>query len=102
MSKIIIKLAPSEVRRDFCLFENNADLICASALKSGKYEIFPAFEAIQQGEAGAEEAFDLTNNPSRQKERVIKFGCFRSVSVGDIVEVDGKDFLCDNFGWCEI
>jgi hypothetical protein len=102
MAKIIIKLAPSEIRRDFCLFEKQADLICAAALKAGKFEIFPAFDVIQKGEAGAEEAFDLTNNPSRQKERVIKFGCFRSVCVGDVVEVDGVNFLCDTFGWCEI
>jgi len=102
MAKIIIKLAPSEIRRDFCLFEKQADLICAAALKAGKFQIFPAFDVIQKGEDGAEEAFDLTNNPSRQEEREARYGRYRSVSVGDIVEVDGVDFLCDNFGWYQL
>jgi hypothetical protein len=102
MAKIIIKLASTEVRRDINLFEKQADLICAAALKAGKFEIFPAFDVIQKGEDGAEEAFDLTNNPSRQEERELKFGRHRSVCVGDVVEVDGVNFLCDTFGWCEI
>ena len=47
----------------------------------------------------AEEVFDLTNNPGRQDEREELYGRFRSVSVGDIVEVDGVPFLCASMGW---
>jgi hypothetical protein len=47
----------------------------------------------------ADELFDLTNNPSRQEEREKKYGRGRSLSVGDIVEVDDKMLLCCSFGW---
>ena len=98
MANVIIKLAPTVVRRDFYLYGNKADL-----LEAGYYKIMPSFtsEGIE-GEEGAEEAFDLTNNPSRQEEREARYGRYRSVSVGDIVEVDGVDFLCDTFGWCQL
>ena len=103
MANIIIKLSPLEVTRDFVLYGKKADLVCAAHLEAGNYEILPAFESFGiEGEQGAEEAFDLTNNPSRQEERELKYGRHRSVSVGDIVEVDGVDFLCDNFGWCQL
>lgn len=54
------------------------------------------------GEDAAEELFDLTNNPSRQTERVQKYGTGRSVSVGDIVWVKGKLFVCLSFGWAKL
>ena len=103
MANIIIKLSPLEVTRDFVLYGKKADLVCAAHLEAGNYEILPAFESFGiEGEQGAEEAFDLTNNPSRQEEREARYGRYRSVSVGDIVEVDGVDFLCDNFGWSQL
>ncbi len=52
-----------------------------------------------QGEAAAEEIFDLTNNPGRQAEREERWCHFRSVSVGDIVNVNGQDYLCASMGW---
>ena len=51
------------------------------------------------GEEVAEEVFDLSNNPSRENERATVYGNHRSVSVGDVVGVDGVDYLCDSFGW---
>lgn len=51
------------------------------------------------GQDAAEEAFDLTNNPQRQIERLEKYGRGKSVSVGDVVEVDGVNYLCESFGW---
>lgn len=56
-------------------------------------------ETDKVGEAAAEEMFDLTNNPSRQGEREVKYGRLRSVSTGDIVTVDGVDYLCCSMGW---
>lgn len=53
----------------------------------------------ESGEAVAEEMFDLTNNPYRQSERVIKCGRGRSVSVGDIVETEGVLYVCRPNGW---
>lgn len=55
-----------------------------------------------EGEAAAEEVFDLTNNPSREEERTNIFGTGRSLSVGDIVNVDGVDFLCAPSGWVKL
>ena len=53
-----------------------------------------------EGESAAEEIFDLTNNPSRQDERDELYGRrYRSVSVGDVVVVDGERFLCASMGW---
>ena len=51
------------------------------------------------GEAAAEEMFDLSNNPSREDEREAKWGRHRSLSVGDVVHVDGESFICASFGW---
>lgn len=103
MNKITIKLAPNEVLRDFITYGDKADLICAAKLEAGEYKIMPSFNADDcEDEYGAEEAFDLTNNPSRQEERELKYGRGRSVSVGDIVEVDGINFLCDSFGWVQL
>ena len=50
----------------------------------------------------AEEIFDLTNNPGRQAEREELYGRHRSVSVGDIVTIDGVDMLCASVGWIRL
>lgn len=52
-----------------------------------------------EGMEAAEEVFDLTNNPSRQEEREQLYGQGRSISVGDIVNVDGVRWLCCSLGW---
>ena len=58
--------------------------------------------ADSRGEDVAEELFDLTNNPGRQAERERRYGRGRSLSVGDIVEVDGDMFVCASHGWHQI
>lgn len=63
------------------------------------YKVSKSIEVPFYCEAAAEEAFDLTNNPSRQAEREEKYGLGKSVSVGDVVEVDGVNYLCESFGW---
>ncbi len=60
-----------------------------------------------EGEDAAEEAFDLTNNPYRQDERVVKYGRGQSLSSGDIVEVTGpvngtEYWVCLSFGWSKL
>ncbi len=55
-----------------------------------------------EGEAVAEEVFDLTNNPGRQYEREELYGRGRSISVGDIIDVDGVLYLCAPTGWNEL
>ena len=102
MAIITIKLAPSDVLRDFITYGKKADLMVGAKLEAGKYTIMPSFEVYADGEDAAEAVFDLTNNPSRQREREDRYGRHRSISVGDVVEVDGVDYLCDSFGWTEL
>lgn len=54
------------------------------------------------GVGAAEETFALTNNPSRQTERMEKYGNGRSLSVGDVVEVDGEQYACLSVGWAKL
>jgi len=69
-------------------------------LSEGYYDIRAAVDLpYLEGEAAAEEIFDLTNNPYRQAEREQLYGRGRSLSVGDIVKVDGELFLCCSNGW---
>jgi hypothetical protein len=49
-----------------------------------------------------EYVFDVTNNPSRQEERESVYGLGRSLSVGDVVTVDGDAYLCDSVGWLKV
>lgn len=67
------------------------------------------FPECKTSEEAAEEAFDLTNNPSRQDERELVYGRGRSLSVGDIVEVEDRHdpekvtaWLCMSAGWKEV
>jgi hypothetical protein len=68
--------------------------------RRNEWESGPSFVVNQDGEEAAEEIFDLTNNPSRYEQFHKATALpFRSVSVGDIVEVNGVDYFCDNVGW---
>ncbi len=53
----------------------------------------------KDGEAAAEECFDISNNPGREDERDMVWGRNRSLSVGDVVLVDGDMWLCCSMGW---
>ncbi len=64
-----------------------------------KYFDAGEFEVNAEGDAAAEEIFDISNNPGRDQERFKIFGNKRSVSVGDIVVVDGVEFACMPCGW---
>lgn len=51
------------------------------------------------GVAGAEEVFDVLNNPERDDERYQIIRQNRSFSVGDVVIIDTTGFLCMPCGW---
>jgi hypothetical protein len=57
---------------------------------------------VIDSEDAAEFLFDLTNNPSKDRERAKLYGRGRSLSVGDIVDVDGELLLCANTGWLRV
>jgi hypothetical protein len=63
------------------------------------YDLAAAVFMEEKGEDAAEECFDLTNNPGRQDYREQVYGRRRSVSVGDVIKVDGVAYLCASTGW---
>lgn len=74
-----------------------------AALEAGYYtEESELFVVNGDSKDAADEVFDLTNNPGRQDERQEKYGCGRSLSVGDIVVVGEEQWLCMSFGWAEV
>ena len=51
------------------------------------------------GEAAAEMVFGLANDPSKETAKESMGWTGRSLSVGDIVVVDGVEFVCLPVGW---
>lgn len=100
MAVATIKLVNSDNMFDFYLNKDQVE-VARRLLKQGSYTTVgdmgvPGLE----GEAAAEEVFDLTNNPSREEERDQLYDRrYRSLSVGDIVRVDGVSYLCASYGW---
>ena len=101
MSQAIIKLAPVALLGEFLFDRNQAETIARRNLAQYTSEGTLTFEDLE-GEQVAEEVFDLTNNPCRQDERERLYGRGRSVSVGDVVAVDGVDYFCASTGWRQL
>lgn len=99
MAAVTIKLVNEQFMGEF-YFRKDQSATARSLLKDGWYHVYGTMGVPDlKGEAAAEEVFDLTNNPSREAERDYLYGSGRSVSVGDIVNVDGDDWLCCSQGW---
>jgi hypothetical protein len=71
-------------------------------IEQGQYRCIGTFETDKEGQHAAEEMFDLSNNPERDDERSNRWGSNRSLSVGDIVEVNDKRYVCCTVGWEQI
>jgi hypothetical protein len=93
-------LAPDENLRSFSdsCFSTGATREMALILAT-QYTKIGTIETDKTGEAAAEEMFDLSNNPSRDEERQLRWGQYRSLSVGDVVHVDNEGFVCCSTGW---
>lgn len=99
MAVATIKLIKPELMFEF-YGTKQPKALAREFLKQGAYTLMGTMGVLGLcGEAAAEEVFDLTNNPSREEERKELYGRGRSVSVGDIVNVDGEDWVCLNVGW---
>lgn len=96
MAKVQVKLIDPQYFSAFMLAKDAAGI---ARLYKKSYTSLPAFVVEGNGAEAAEEVFDLTNNPGRWNEREEIYGNGRSVSTGDIVTVDGVDYLCCSFGW---
>ncbi len=101
MTKVTIKLLESGHMADFYTSRDTIET-AQELMTQGKYKDAGTIETDKVGDAAAEEAFDLTNNPSRLSERLQTYGRGRSVSVGDIAEVEGVQYLCAGTGWTEM
>lgn len=103
MAEATVKLVNSDNMIDFYINRDQM-AVAQRLLREGAYTQVgsmgvPDFE----GEDVAEELFDLTNNPGREEERLALYPTrYRSISVGDIVRVDGVNFLCCSMGWRKI
>jgi hypothetical protein len=98
MSHVTVKLVNDNNMADFYMGKDQIT-IAKSLLECGAYRNAGYFFLSEDGEFAAEAIFDMTNNPARQYERAKYFSKGRSVSTGDIVEVDGVNYLCCSFGW---
>lgn len=98
MSKVTIHLGTRLILREI-FFKDDDEKMALVRSELPHYTVGGTFETELTGEDAAEEAFDLTNNPSRQEEREEKYGNGRSVSSGDVIEVDGVKYVCMSIGW---
>lgn len=96
----VVHLIDNDLMGEF-YFQRDQVTLARKYLQEGRYRRAGAPIVTQHvGEDAAEEIFDLSNNPSREDERVERYGSrARSVSVGDIVTVNGIDYLCASVGW---
>lgn len=102
MAKVQMYLAPADVMR--CMYDFGGKEKASLAQREfSRYTPVPEFEFDCTDPLEAcDEAFDLTNNPSRQEEREEKYGRGRSLSVGDVVSVDGVQYVCLSIGWAKL
>jgi hypothetical protein len=110
----IILLCPPHMMADIYFTRDEskmASLVKANLINYEKVTVILDAESkygpYEDEEAIAEECFDLTNNPSRQDERVQAYGRRRSVSVGDVVDLGnnlfgGGQWLCAPNGWIKL
>lgn len=104
MTMVKVHLCPQNLRREIFTTENLASFVQDNFQVYGQTHYFTV---PQVGEEAAEEAFDLSQNPSRDEERLRVYRDYRPVCVGDVVECLHRDqshqfFLCDPIGWTQI
>jgi len=100
MAKAIIKLYQGMDSGILFGYDSEVTLATARrALAEHNYLVCEAIDTDLTGMDAAEEMFDLTNNPGRQAEREALYGRGPSLSKGDIVEVEGVNYVCCSMGW---
>lgn len=101
MANITVHVLNHNRLADF-YFTKDAEALAQRYMADGEYYALGPVDLPFEGEEAAEEMFDMSNNPYRQGQRQEMFGRCRSVSVGDIVEVDGEFFLCRPCEWLKV
>lgn len=97
MSIATVFLAP--INSSMLFYDMDQVKACSQLIAENAYQKIGALFTEKTGEEAAEEMFDLSNNPSREEERAERWGSYRSLSVGDVVHVDGDSYLCKSTGW---
>ena len=99
MAIVKVKFAPTWR----LMYSEDAIALARADLAAGKFVKESCwFQVDGDSKDAAEEAFDLTNNPTREDERAAKFGRDRCVSSGDIVVVGEEQWLCLSIGWKQL
>ncbi len=99
MSKVTVFLVRDAHRVEFFRAGEKTQIEAMQKLWGERaYIALHSVEMVLTGEDAAEEMFDLSNNPARAKDRHL-VACNRSLSVGDMVQVDNDRFLCLSTGW---
>ena len=115
MNRVTMFMASESIRKDVLMAsitENTKELIeFWECDPSGNYKKSGSFFTDEFGADACEEAFDLSNNPARQSERLLVQGKTKSLSVGDVCRVDlngkysleeTKFYMCANIGWVQL
>jgi hypothetical protein len=99
--KVTAKFAPKEIRMNIFRKDDSAFVDKSYDLytESKQINLLGLVTDAMSEEDILEEVFDLTNNPSRQDEREERYGNWKSVSVGDVVEIRAVPYICESFGW---
>lgn len=102
----ICKVYFNDINASSSFYAADSELDVARAVnelrEEGTYRYIGMFETKLAGELAAEEMFDLSNNPSREQERAERWGSNRSLSVGDIVQVNDDCWVCGVVGWVRV
>lgn len=101
MGQVTVKILNRELTREFWRSDTRAD-DAQKWLAEGQYRDVYQMKVTAQGERAAEVMYDFTNNPELDQARDALGYRGPAVNVGDIVNVEGVDFLCLPTGWLKI
>lgn len=99
MNECTVFMVPNELLASASFTQNIVDFASRNATE---YSMAFKYTTDKTGVDAAEEAFDMTNNPSRQDEREQVYGRGRSVSIGDVVVTDDFTYVCASRGWLKV
>ena len=92
-----IFLAPDHLFGSFELYRSEA--LEQVRTNRASYRLVGMIPTNLVGEDAAEMVFDISNNPSKETIKESMGWTGRSLSVGDIVVVDGAEFVALPVGW---
>ena len=90
-------LAPDHLFGSFELYRSEA--LEQVRTNRSSYRLVGMIPTDLVGEDAAEMVFDISNNPSKESLKESMGWVGRSLSVGDIVVVDGAEFVALPVGW---